>query len=703
MEVSEESATQSALTDSLDKRIKQIVRLYRDFEEECDPKIDQIDRIHLRKKVEDLEQGRFLLVVTGEVSSGKSTFINALLGEELLPTGVEQTTSAIINLRYGEEKTLCVTFADQKKKCYIASTTEDWESKVSKRLRELGAVPDTFDDVPVTLLQTFRVQHGDNWKAALPQLVREIEPELKHNPRKYDVEKLEKRCLAYLDKHGRLGDIPTSIEITYPFPHASSRLQIVDSPGVHAVGSVENITHEYLNEAHAVLFLRSVSDPAESTSFFKFVDDNVVDRSHEALFLVLTKASKEGRRAIRKKSAQYEDLFAERNIGADHILVVDSLLRLVAGDVSSSANVTELRKDYEKQLDDYDERAEKGDVVAENHAIELGEKLALLERYERGATDSLLLRDELNSDAGFENVEERLARLAERSVDLQAEEILCKLRKGLQNALRALEENIQIDEAALESKEKLETEIGEREGELKKLKAAFSIERENLDKAHTKVSSNKRDAIDEEIKKVEKDLDNASNENALKTECLRISESGKSLTEVWMNELVQSCDRILDDYDDSVGTRTLSIPKVEPDQDLIDDIERKHTSKKRVKEGKTFNKKTRVKKVFDRDGYITTLRKKLQQDVDESGDELWENYKEAAKRVLDDYETKLKDIIDGKEEEYKRRLRENVKLKERQKRLNENRSRLDAVNEICQDATSCLVNIKPNARCLTSS
>ena len=46
----------------------------------------------------------FLLVVAGEFNSGKSAFINALLGERLLEEGVTPTTERITLVRHGEEK-----------------------------------------------------------------------------------------------------------------------------------------------------------------------------------------------------------------------------------------------------------------------------------------------------------------------------------------------------------------------------------------------------------------------------------------------------------------------------------------------------------------------------------------------------------------------------------------------------------------------
>lgn len=51
-----------------------------------------------RQQMEEL----FLLVIAGEFNAGKSAFLNALLGEQLLTEGVTPTTSHIHILRYGE-------------------------------------------------------------------------------------------------------------------------------------------------------------------------------------------------------------------------------------------------------------------------------------------------------------------------------------------------------------------------------------------------------------------------------------------------------------------------------------------------------------------------------------------------------------------------------------------------------------------------
>jgi small GTP-binding protein len=64
--------------------------------------VDPGDRRALRETIDHLEE-LFLIVIAGEFNSGKSSFLNALLGEQILPEGVTPTTDTITLLEYGEE------------------------------------------------------------------------------------------------------------------------------------------------------------------------------------------------------------------------------------------------------------------------------------------------------------------------------------------------------------------------------------------------------------------------------------------------------------------------------------------------------------------------------------------------------------------------------------------------------------------------
>ena len=55
-----------------------------------------------------LAEDRFTLAVLGQFKRGKSSLMNAIIGRELLPTGVLPLTSAITVLKYGPKERLVV-------------------------------------------------------------------------------------------------------------------------------------------------------------------------------------------------------------------------------------------------------------------------------------------------------------------------------------------------------------------------------------------------------------------------------------------------------------------------------------------------------------------------------------------------------------------------------------------------------------------
>ena len=50
--------------------------------------------------IETVKQDEFSIVLVGEFSAGKSTFLNALMGEKLLPSFTRETTATINYLRH---------------------------------------------------------------------------------------------------------------------------------------------------------------------------------------------------------------------------------------------------------------------------------------------------------------------------------------------------------------------------------------------------------------------------------------------------------------------------------------------------------------------------------------------------------------------------------------------------------------------------
>ncbi len=65
----------------------------------------EADKVRLLEIAQDLREMFLLVVIIGEFNAGKSTFVNALLNDSVLPTGITPTTDAIELIRYAPTKT----------------------------------------------------------------------------------------------------------------------------------------------------------------------------------------------------------------------------------------------------------------------------------------------------------------------------------------------------------------------------------------------------------------------------------------------------------------------------------------------------------------------------------------------------------------------------------------------------------------------
>jgi len=79
---------------------------------------------------ERLDEGRFHLAVLGQFKRGKSTLLNAFLGEALLPTSVVPLTAIPTFLHYGSELLVRVSYQDDR-------PAEEFEGKSTEELHEI--------------------------------------------------------------------------------------------------------------------------------------------------------------------------------------------------------------------------------------------------------------------------------------------------------------------------------------------------------------------------------------------------------------------------------------------------------------------------------------------------------------------------------------------------------------------------------------
>ena len=111
-------------------------------------------------EIDKLETSSFYLAVLGQFKRGKTTFINALLGEEILPTGILPLTSIITLIRFGERKKAEVVFLDNRR-CTIDPTelrqyvSESENAKNEKKVHHVElAYPSSFLKNGIVLIDT---------------------------------------------------------------------------------------------------------------------------------------------------------------------------------------------------------------------------------------------------------------------------------------------------------------------------------------------------------------------------------------------------------------------------------------------------------------------------------------------------------------------------------------------------------------------
>ena len=81
---------------------------------------------NLQEISEKLVGNHFHLVVLGQFKRGKSTFINSLLGEKVLPTAVVPLTSIVTLIKHGEKETIEVHFTNGQRKTISRSELSDY-------------------------------------------------------------------------------------------------------------------------------------------------------------------------------------------------------------------------------------------------------------------------------------------------------------------------------------------------------------------------------------------------------------------------------------------------------------------------------------------------------------------------------------------------------------------------------------------------
>ncbi|MGU8901685.1 dynamin family protein [Clostridium perfringens] len=410
-------------------KVIDIVKSYIEFEEKNPDLNGNVNMDSLKRRLKAIEDSKYILAVVGEVKAGKSTFINALLGEKVLPSDVLQSTSSVIEIFKSDEKVLKITYADN-------HIEEKRGNDIEEFLKNNACVQEEYREIPtVTIdswIMSFKTINEYGIKLIYNKLQKEresfIESLFEHNIHQLEKNTFKSKVEKYIDEKTNLKNIIEKIELGYPLKYKFDSLRLVDSPGVNAKGGLEDLTYNYVQNADATIFVKPIK-PVESKSFNEFFNKIVTDKKKDTVFLVLSHISSQTEEQIRQLREETERIYSQ--IEKERIIPVDSLLR-------------EIEKKFESMNEDeivsylYD-----GDL---NEEKEIAQKLV-------GSYVPNLLRGKINKEefiyqitkaSNFENIDKAINTFAMTAKDIQLRDILISVCNGYDNILANIDKKIKL-------------------------------------------------------------------------------------------------------------------------------------------------------------------------------------------------------------------------------------------------------------------
>lgn len=272
--------------------------------QECREAMAQIDMASWSQTVEELHRRlgneRFKVLVLGEFKRGKSTFINALLGREVLPAFPTPCTAIINELKWGAEPSAVLHFKP-----------------------ELPAeLPASLDEAAARHIALHRGEQ-------IPPLT-------------ISADELERFVVIpesdFEEKRGLVETPYDRAEIYWPLDILRESVEIIDSPGLNEMGSRTKITLDYLGNVDAVLFVFSVHALA-SQSEVSVIDRDLRSAGHTDLFFICNRFDELRRETDRDKVVNYayEQLAHRTEFGREGIFFVSALDAVIGREENNPA------------------------------------------------------------------------------------------------------------------------------------------------------------------------------------------------------------------------------------------------------------------------------------------------------------------------------------------------------------------------------
>jgi len=623
---------------------KDVLELYNKYEKFLESDGKKVEN-NIKEQAKKIENEIFNLMILGEAKSGKSTFINAYLKKEVVPMDVRQCTSAIIKIRKGNEFKLIAKRVDEKK---IEITGDD---NIKKFLKDNASISDKWREIPITSINEFLITKKS--KRILDKEIKELLNGLaKENIYNININEYDSKIKNYIkENESKWNEIITEIEIIYPLPEEMKGITIIDSPGVGAGGNVGKVAEEYINNANAIIFVKSLSGQAiESSSFMNFFDNNCLNRQKEALFLVFTGKSNLQGYEFKRLKEQAIDMYKTR-IEKEKIVFVDSKVQLFLNKCLELGTIEKIDEFFDK----LDESGDDFDPVSK--------------RWLKSKGDLNEFKNKMNELSEFEKIPDLLEKFARKANYLQLLSFLNNIEKEykrLKGIYSSLYDTIKGD---IVQPSELEKKINKKKEEIANIYNKMSEGISNILKSYTGIDG----TISEKSKKMQenyqKKIDafcniqecqiNDTTFNNMKKMTFDTIDAIKDFREEMATKIINDCDNKLVKYANSSSQISADafVPDfTEKEFNSIEAETKKETSGiDEIEKGITFK---RVEKVpyYHQKKHVKTVAEDINGRLDGIVSSMKNNIINYCNECINVYGTKLKENKDALNGEYNKLL-----------------------------------------------
>ena len=231
----------------------------------------------------------FRVMVIGEFKRGKSTFINAILGDEILPAFATPTTAVINEIKYGKEKEAVLYFKDPLPDELPSTIPDKAIGHIQRANGHLEPLHISYDELEAYVVIA--------------------------DPSK--------------DQAASVSETPyQKVELTWPLDILENGVELIDSPGLNEHKTRQGVTMNYLPNVDAIIFVMSCSALA-SESEMRVIDHDIHGNGHEDVFFICNRFDQiKPKERDRLKSFAFAKLADKTKGGRDRIFFLSAALAL---------------------------------------------------------------------------------------------------------------------------------------------------------------------------------------------------------------------------------------------------------------------------------------------------------------------------------------------------------------------------------------